>query len=237
LNIAAQNLAFYGLLPAWNQTGRISNKFSYNFFISTTIDAFDRTIDNIKYPAMDFQLYIQPSIIYVHNANFNLAASYTYQRNNPFTANYSNEHRLWQQAIYSHRIGKSRMAHRLRFEERFIEDRLTGQYPFSTRLRYQISFKMPLQGKTIDNNEFYFNTYNESYLSLTGNKNAVYSENWTYAGFGFNTTKAGSIEIGYLFQVLVRDPQKDLRFLNLVQIMWITSFDFKKKPKIPITTL
>jgi hypothetical protein len=74
-------------------------------------------------------------------------------------------------------------------------------------------------------------------LSLTGNKNAVYSENWTYAGFGFNTTKAGSIEIGYLFQVLVRDPQKDLRFLNLVQIMWITSFDFKKKPKIPITTL
>ena len=228
---SAQSLTFYGPLPAWSQTGRISKKFSYNLFISTTVDAFTRDINNTEYPAMDLQLYVQPSLIYVHNAHLNFSVSYTYQRNNPFTPNYSNEHRLWQQAIYSHAIGKGRMAHRLRFEERFIEDRLTGKYPFSTRVRYQLSYKLPLQGKTIEKNEFYLSTYNEFYLSLSGNKNAVYSENWTYLAAGFNMGKGGSIELGYLFQWAVRDPQQDFRFLHLMQITWITEFNCKKKEK------
>jgi hypothetical protein len=230
-NAFTQNLSFCGFLPAWSQTGRISSKFSYNLFISTTIDAFNVTENGIYYPATDFQLYIQPSIIYVHSTNFNITAGYVYQRNNPFTTDYINEHRIWQQAIYSHRIGKSRMSHRLRFEERFIEDRLTGQYPLATRLRYQLGFKLPLQGKTIEKNEFYFNSYNEFYLSLTGNKNATYSENWTYAGVGFNTGKAGNIELGFVFQFAIRDPQQDFRFLNMIQILWNTEFNFKKKEK------
>ena len=93
----SQNLTFYGLLPAINQTDRISKKVNYNLFVSTTIDAFNQKINSVEYPATDLQFYLQPSIIYVHSTNLNFAGSYTYQRNNPFNGNFVNEHRLWQQ--------------------------------------------------------------------------------------------------------------------------------------------
>jgi len=229
--VQAQNVTFYGLLPAISQTGRISDKIDYNFFASTTIDAFKSIQNNVEYPTKDLQLYIQPSIIYKFSPDFNVAASYTYQRNNPLTGDYSNEHRLWQQCIFSKNFNKTRMTNRFRFEERFIQNRTTNEYPFSTRLRYQAGFNLALQGKTLDVKEFYFNTYNEFYFSLTGEKNATYSENWTYAGVGYRVSEVSRFEMGYLLQIAARDKQKDLRILNLIQISWITNFNFEKKKK------
>lgn len=232
-SLQAQNLKFAGVLPAWSQTGRISKKFNYNLFISTTVDAFNKEIAGVKYPATDLQLYVQPSLIYVVNSNLNFATSYTYQRNNPLNHNSTNEHRLWQQAIFSHLLNKGKMTHRFRLEERFIENELKETYPLATRARYQIGFNMPLQGKTLDAKEFYLNTYNEFYFSLSGIKNATYSENWSYLGSGYNFGKMGKLEFGYLLQVGVRNKQQDLRFLNLAQFMWSTNFDFfKKKVKV-----
>ncbi len=229
IHIYAQNLTYNGILPAISQTGRISNKMDYNFFASTTVDAFKSMQHNVNYPAKDFQLYIQPSIIYKFSPDVNVSVSYTYQRNNPLTDDYSNEHRIWQQCIVAKSFSKVRMTNRFRFEERFIQNRATNDYPLSTRLRYQMGFNMPLQGKTLDTKEFYMNAYNEFYFSLTGAKNATYSENWTYAGVGFTYSKSSRIELGYLLQMAVRNTQKDLRILNLAQITWITNFNFKKR--------
>lgn len=227
----SQNLTFYGVLPVINQTGRISQKFNYNFFASTTIDAFKSTQNGIYYPTKDLQLYIQPSIIFVLSPTWNFSASYTYQRNNPITADFTNEHRLWQQVIYSLTIGKTRLTNRFRYEERFIQPTKTAPHTLATRARYQLGFTMPLQGKTLDVNEFYLNTYNEFYFSLTGTKNATYSENWAYLGVGFNFGKMGKLEVGYLSQVFVRNLAKDLRYLDLTQLMWVTNFNFAKKKK------
>lgn len=223
----AQNLVFYGLMPAINQTGRISNKFNYNIFMSTTIDAFDQKIAGIEYPATDLQFYLQPSLIYLHSKKVNFATSYTYQRNNPFNDNFINEHRLWQQVIVSLPIFRSKLTNRVRFEQRFIENKKNGSFPLSTRLRFQLGWNLPLSGRTLEKNEFYLNTYNEVYFSLTGAKNATYSENWTYAGIGYDFGKAGRMELGYLLQIAVRNKVKELRFLNLAQITWITNFNFK----------
>ncbi|WP_250631302.1 DUF2490 domain-containing protein [Rhodoflexus caldus] len=225
----AQNLTFYGFLPTINQTGRICPKWNYNFFASTTIDAFYENIGGVEYPATDLQLYIQPSIVYLLSSNVQLAGSYTYQRNNPFNENFVNEHRLWQQVFFSLPASKSRITNRLRLEERFTEDKQTGLYPFSTRTRYQIGFNLPLQGRNLDKHEFYLIAYNEFFLSLTGAKIAAYSEDWAYAGLGYETGKMGRIELGYMLQTLVRNRHKDLRFLNLAQIIWITNFNFHGK--------
>lgn len=223
-----QNLTFYGLLPALNHTGRISKKINYNIFLSTTIDAFDEKIKNVEYPATDLQFYVQPGIIYVHSPRWNFAGSYTYQRNNPFNGNFVNEHRLWQQVVFSIPLPVGKITQRVRVEERFIENRVTGNYPYSTRLRYQLGFNRPLQGRTIEKNEFYFNAYNECYFSVTGARNALYSENWTYAALGYDLGKLGRLESGALMQVAVRNKKQDLRFLNLVQVSWITNMNFRK---------
>lgn len=244
-----QNLTFYGLLPVINQTGRINKKFNYNLFVSTTIDAFDSKWNNVEYKPTDLQFYFQPSIIYVHSPKFNIAASYTYQRNNPFnntaavnpsSSAFNNEHRLWQQAIFSFPVSKGRLTNRFRFEERFIQQKDNGyavpnDYHLFTRLRYQLAFNMPLQGKTLDEKEFYLSAYNEFYFSLTGPKNvtgaknATYNENWSYIGTGYNFGKKGRLELGYLMQTFVRNANKDLRILQLAQVMWVTNFDFFKK--------
>jgi hypothetical protein len=229
--VFSQNLTFYGVLPVINQTGRISQKFNYNLFVSTTIDAFKSLQNNTNYPAKDLQLYLQPSIIYLASPSLNFAASYTYQRNNPITPDFTNEHRLWQQMIYSFPVGTGRLTNRFRLEERFIQSKNTAPHTLATRVRYQLGLNMPLQGKTLDEKEFYLNTYNEFYFSLTGTKNATFSENWSYLGIGYNLGKMGRIELGYLSQVYVRNLAKDLRFLEMTQIMWSTNFNFTKKKR------
>jgi len=229
ISTEAQDLAFYGFLPAINVTGNFGGKINVNLFSSTTIDAVNERIGGIEYPATDFQFYLQPSVIYVHSPQLNFAASYTYQRNNPFQDNFVNEHRLWQQVIYAMPLGAGKLNQRLRLEERFIENRVTSKYPYFTRARYQIGYNQPLQGRTLEAHEFYLNTYNEFYFSLTGAKNATYSENWTYGGVGYDLGNLGRFEVGYLFQTAVRNAQKDLRFLNLAQVMWVKNFSLKKK--------
>lgn len=229
MSVYGQDLTFYGFLPALNLTGNLRGKFNVNLFSSTTIDAVNERISGIEYPATDLQFYLQPSLIYVHSPKLNFAASYTYQRNNPFQDNFVNEHRLWQQAIYSMPLGAGKLNQRLRVEERFIENRVLNTYPYFTRARYQIAFNRPLQGQMLDAHEFYLNMYNEFYFSLTGAKNATYSENWTYGGVGYDLGNIGRLEIGYLFQTAVRNAQKDLRFLQLAQVMWVKNFSLKKK--------
>jgi hypothetical protein len=224
-SIWAQSISFFGALPAINLTARLTEKCNFNMFASTTIDAFTREIDGINYPSSDLQLYLQPSIVYNPTKQINFSFSYTYQRNNPFRTIFVNEHRLWQQAMFIKNLNKGKLTNRFRFEERFIENKLTEHYPLSTRLRYQIGYTVPLKRKQKETSKIYFNTYNEFYFSLSGQKNAFYSENWSYAGVGFNLSHYNKIELGYLFQTFVRNPAKDLRFLNLIQVTWIKNFN------------
>ncbi|HYK76756.1 MAG TPA: DUF2490 domain-containing protein [Daejeonella sp.] len=229
--VMAQDLHFYGLDPTFNQTGRISKRLDYNLLVFSIVDAFNQKISGVEYPATDLVLYVQPSIIYTYSPNLNFAASYTYQRNNPFNNNYVNEHLLWQQAVLALPVGRGKITNRFRFVEAFIEDRQANKYPLSTILRYQIGFNMPLQGPTLEEKEFYLSTSNEFYFSLTGKKNATYSQNITVAGVGYYMGKAGKLELGYYQDILVRNKQKDLRFLHMAQISWITKFDFFSKKK------
>ena len=231
----AQDLTFYGFIPSYSQTGLISKKIDYNFFASVTNSAFPMKYGNVEYPAKLLQTYIQPSIIYKFRPNLNFAASitYNYQRSNPVAA-YFNEWRPWEQVVFSHALfkGKGRLSHRVRFEERFIKN-INDVYRLTTRLRYQIGYMLPLQGRTLDAKEFYFNTYYEIYFSLSNPKarprNALHSEDWIYAGIGYNTGNMGRIEIGPLYQSNVRDPKKERRNLALLQVLWVTNFNFSQK--------
>lgn len=234
--LKAQNLEFFGIIPSLSQTGRISKRINYNFFASAAFDLTDRVIDGVYYPSKPLQLYIQPSLIYVYSAKLNFATSltYNYQRSNPDVP-YFKEWRAWQQALYSHKLSMGRLTHRLRFEQRFIKNERTHKSPMTTRIRYQLGFSIPLQGIQLDPGEFYFNCYDEAYFTLTvpaGTvRSALYSENWAYAGIGYQTKKIGRIEVGPLLQFNVRDIEQDLRNLYLLQVTWITNFNIPTQKK------
>jgi hypothetical protein len=235
--VSAQNLNFFGFLPSYSQTGLISKKFDYNFFASTTYSAFDMRFGGLDYPAKFLQVYVQPSLIYKHspNLNFSVSFTYNYQRGNP-RALFSSEYRPWQQVVFSHNAFnmKGRVTHRVRFEQRLIKNKGDIRR-LTTRLRYQIGYMVPLQGKTLDVHEFYLNMYNEFYFSLSNPearpRNAFYSENWTYIGIGFNTGKMGRIEVGPLYQGAYRNLQHERRNLSMLQILWVTNFNPPKNKK------
>lgn len=214
----------YGGLALLSQTGRISDSFDYNLFLSSTYNFTPVTFQGKSIPSRDTQLYLQPSVIYKYSPNLNLGLGYAYQKNNPLSQDFSDENRIWQQVLFSNGLGVGRMTHRFRFEERFIHDRTTGDTPLSTRARYQLGYSMPLEGRELDPGEFYLNMFNEVYLSLAGKKNATYSENWTYAGVGYLIPGVGKLEIGPVFQTAVIDTSGDRRNFLVLQLGLSTSF-------------
>jgi len=215
----------FGVLPAVSQTGRITDVFDYNLFMSTTVNATDRTIDGRRFPARDIQSYFQPSLIYKYSPQLNFAVAYVYQRTNPFNNDSTNENRVFQQAIFSVPLLTGNIYQRVRFEERLITNTRTHETSLSTRLRYMVGYNLPLQGERLDPGEFYLNTYNEFYFSTSGQRNAIYSEDWLYGGIGYSTEDAGNIEIGPMLQTSVIDTQGHRRNLFLLQVPWSTNFD------------
>lgn len=224
LEVRADNYDLYGGLLLLSQTGRITDRFDYNFFASSTYNFSPTTFQGKSIPSRDTQLYLQPSIIFKKSANLNFALGYAYQKNNPLSEDFTDENRIWQQSVVSHQLGAGRMTHRFRFEERFIHDRKTGADPLSTRARYQLGYSMPLQGKELDPGEFYLNTFNEIYMSLTGQKNATYSENWTYAGIGYLIPGIGKLELGPVYQTAVINTAGDRRNFLVLQLGLSTTF-------------
>jgi hypothetical protein len=64
---------------------------------------------------------------------------------------WTQENRIYQQVQYATNVGKVRVLHRLRNEQRWqqevVDDALTGEDRFSDRVRYLVSLTIPVSGK------------------------------------------------------------------------------------------
>jgi hypothetical protein len=64
---------------------------------------------------------------------------------------WSNENRIYEQVQYAARLGKTQVLHRLRNEQRWQQqvenDALTGESTFSDRVRYLLSFTIPVSAR------------------------------------------------------------------------------------------
>ena len=103
------------------------------------------------------QLLVRTGLGYNVNENNNILLGYGFidSRNIAIESNEIlkvNEHRIYQQFISKQAIGKIKIQHRYRFEQRFIED------DFKLRYRYFLSLNIPLL-KT--NEKYYISVYNE----------------------------------------------------------------------------
>ena len=220
-NVLAAQLTLYGARPFVSLTKGLSPRWDLNVFYAETVNESNTVFGRQHFVPRDVQSYFQTGLTYKQSQTINYTAGYVFQRNNPLYPDFSNENRLWQQAIVSHRLITLALSHRFRFEERFIENRGTKHTDkMATRLRYQFSFTAALEGKEVDPSEFYLTAYNESYLSLSGQRNALYSENWTYAGVGYQTQSLGKLEIGPLVQWAKINPTGDTRLFYLLQLGW-----------------
>ena len=83
------------------------------------------------------------------------------------------------------------LKHRLRFDNRFVHNRTTGETPYIHRLRYLIGLDVPIKSKK---NNLYFTAYEEAFFNTFKNPSAVYGENWAYAAIDVKLNDKNKIE-------------------------------------------
>jgi len=158
------------------------------------------------------QLLLRTGIGYNLGDNANLLQGYGFIRSeNVVTGDEKmvvNEHRLYQQLITKQSVGKLRMQHRYRFEQRFVEG------DFRLRFRYFLGLGYPIWKSEESAKEFYLSAYNEIFLNTVAN---TFDRNRTYGGLGYKLNDRLRFEFGYMNQFLngfSRDQLNVVTFFN-----------------------
>lgn len=106
------------------------------------------------------------------------------------------ENRIYQEALFSQSIRASKIRHRLRLEERFIE----GQ-DFRGRFRYCLFGDIPLSARGFEKKGTYIALYDEVFLNISDSESIkVFDRNRAYAGFGYKLNNDLGIQLGYMRQ-------------------------------------
>ena len=157
------------------------------------------------------QLLVRTGLGYNVNENNNILLGYGFidSRNKAIESNEIlkvNEHRIYQQFISKQAIGKIKIQHRYRFEQRFIED------DFKLRYRYFLSLNIPLL-KT--NKKYYISAYNEIFINSS--QENTFDRNRIYGGLGYQLNSNIKLELGYMNQIFnnsSRDQFNIICFFN-----------------------
>ena len=194
---------FSGWLASFN-TFKLNNKFSVHF------DAQLRSTDELKAVQT---ILLRPGLNFHLSKNWMLTGGYAYISNRRSVAGVSGllpEHRIWQQALVNHKWKNIAIAHRFRFEERFISkatevnDNLeTDGFDPAYRFRYFLRGIIPFsKGKVFSQGPF-FALQNEVFLN-TGDRSAVngktFDQNRLYTAIGYRLPGKIDLEAGYMNQ-------------------------------------
>lgn len=221
----AQNHHILGLFPTYNQNGHLSEKLDYSIYSFLAIHPFEQSVTDDTFQDFIYEpkinaAYIELDLIYNINPRWSTAASYTYEGVNLFNEPYRNEHRVWLQVQHYNKLPKWRFKNRVRYDFRFVEDVLTGDFGFKPRVRYLIGVDKALNVKSL-----YFAAYNEFFFDTFDSNVQLYSENWAFAGIGFNLTKRSKIETGPLIISWIRNGSNDWLNQYFLQMTLIAQFD------------
>jgi hypothetical protein len=186
------------------------NAFKLNDRFSVHFDAQLRSTDQLEHVQT---LLLRPGVNYHFKKNWIATAGYAHvhnKRNIGAISNYLAEQRAWQQLVYNHKWRKISIAHRLRFEQRFIpKAKIDGAHLIKNgtdkayRLRYFIRNIIPLTDEQSFSKGLFFALQNEVFIN-TGDKSAVnghsFDQNRFYPAIGYRLPQKLDIEIGYMNQ-------------------------------------
>jgi len=220
----SQNLHYGGAFPTIDHSGELSEKWGYGFYYFGAFPIINLKAPKVNKVANFLLFYSEQSLTYNLNKHFSLTGSYVYQRANAVYDNYVNENRFYLQGKYKHRFRKVDLAHRIRFDGRFIQNRATEQTPFTHRLRYLISAEFPIKSKK---ENLYLAMYEELFFSTVSKANPIYEENWAYSAIGIKLNKKNKLEAGLLY---ITWTIGNSNWFNqyYFQLTWINHLDLKK---------
>jgi hypothetical protein len=186
------------------------------------------------------QYQLRPGVNWSVNDSVMLTLGYAYTRTYPYGDNPADrafpEHRIYQQALLRHTVGRVGMSHRYRLEQRFI-----GEYPDAgqnrvgawrrqQRFRYAIKGAVPLTEKRMDGNTtWYVPISNEFLLNFGANYGAsAFDQNRTFGGVGYNFGRRGQLEAGYLYQLLAQRNGRILELNHTLVVSFTSTLRIRK---------
>lgn len=131
---------------------------------------------------------------------------------NPFP-----EHRIWQQYTNTQSLGKVRLAHRYRLEQRMIGNAAEGTFKngrYENRVRYMAKVTIPL---TAGEYALFLAAYDEVMINF-GKEVAynIFDQNRIYGALGVSLSANLKLEAGYLYQ-LVKLRSLDAQLRNRIE--------------------
>ena len=118
------------------------------------------------------------------------------------------ENRLYEDITLQDQLGRLGLKQRLRLEQRWLGSRANGgegpvqRWAYQNRIRLQLAATFPLQGPTIDDNEFYLTGFDELFIGFGQNVGLnVFNQNRLSGGLGFQLASNAKAELNYLYQV------------------------------------
>ena len=141
----------------------------------------------------------------------------TYQPTGEFTNPNVTEFRLWEQFVLNNNIGRVKLEHRYRIEQRFISSN------YRNRFRYRINALLPFGHKVIEKKTLYASLYEEIFVS---NENPFFEQNRIFAGLGYQIDDHLTVLGGFInrFDNTVNHTQVSKNFLQLNLFFTIAEF-------------
>jgi hypothetical protein len=102
------------------------------------------------------------------------------------------EFRIWQQLSFNDRLGRLRVDHRLRAEQRFMSNAV-----YRNRFRYRLNIVLPLGHEPLAPRSFYLTSFDEIFLT---NKAPHFERNRIFGGGGYVCSEVVTLQAGYLYQ-------------------------------------
>jgi hypothetical protein len=140
-----------------------------------------------------------------HNVRFTVGYAFvkTYPYGEFAVQNSFPEHRIWQQLLVQQALGKIKLSHRYRLEQRMIGNASTGQFKngrYENRVRYMGKATINI---TNNKHPVYAALYDEVFINFGKDVGYnIFDQNRLYGAIGYSISPTLNIELGYLYQVV-----------------------------------
>ena len=150
--------------------------------------------------------------IYFLSPKKNLTAGYALVRTfSPSFDKFYTENRLWEQYQINNKWSKNTMTHRLRLEQRWVEQLATNSTAYQNRFRYLNRNLFHIADLKSEKQQIYAIVQDEIFLIIGENKlnSKFIDQNRFFVGLGFNHNNKIRAELGYMNQFVTSSYGND----------------------------
>ncbi len=189
------------------------------------------------------QLYLRIGLSYLVNNNFEITAGivrpyyWVDESQYPENTNLDKvvpQFRFWQQYLFIQPVGRVKLYHQIRMEQRWRRDFIVDS-PFllTHRFRHKIMAYIPFSSRGLQTKTFFASLYNEIFIQAGKSIQVNFMEdNRTFAGVGYILNENVQLQAGYMYSIQQRFSGIDFNSRDIFRISVYHNFDFYYKKKM-----